>query len=147
MQFQSTPQGPLAVFTHQGLAFPMPLIYESHGTRQFIKLYPFLLNALESGGIAVIDELDSAIHPLVLPEILRWFRDPTRNPHNGQLWMTCHNASLLEDLSKEEVLFCDKDEYGRTEVYGLSDIRSVRRGENYYRKYLGGSYGAVPQIG
>lgn len=147
MQFQQTPQGPLAVFNHQGLALPMPLIYESHGTRQFIKLYPFLLNALESGGIAIVDELDSAIHPLILPEILRWFRDPARNPYNGQLWMTCHNASLLEDLSKEEILFCDKDDRGRTEVYGLSDIQSVRRGDNYYRKYLGGAFGAVPQIG
>jgi hypothetical protein len=36
---------------------------------------------------------------------------------------------------------------GRSEVYSLAEIQAVRRDDNYYRKYLGGSYGAVPQIG
>ena len=147
IQFFRGPHDAWLEATHRGLSLPMPILYESHGTRQFIKLYPLLLEALESGGIAVIDELDAAIHPLILPEILRWFRDPVRNPHDAQLWMTCHNASLLEDLSKEEVLFCDKDDRGRTDIYRLSDIQSVRRGDNFYRKYLGGAFGAVPQIG
>jgi hypothetical protein len=61
--------------------------------------------------------------------------------------MTCHNASLLEELVKEEVLFCTKSTNGRTEVYALQDIQAVRRDENFYRKYLGGSYGALPNIG
>jgi hypothetical protein len=61
--------------------------------------------------------------------------------------MTCQSASLLETLDKEEVLFCEKDERGRTSVYSLKDIKSVRRGENYYKKYLGGTYGAVPHFG
>jgi predicted ATPase len=97
--------------------------------------------------VAVIDELDAAIHPLLLPEILRWFYDRERNPHDAQLWMSCHNASLLEELIKEEVFFCAKDRGGRTEIYGLKDIQAVRRTDNYYRKYLGGMFGAVPQIG
>lgn len=147
MQVQQGPNGPIAFFTHEGLAVSMPMIYESHGTRQFIKIFPSIWRALETGGVAVLDELDSTIHPMLLPEILRWFYDPERNPHHGQIWMSCHNASLLEDLIKEEVLFCDKDSRGRTQVYGLRDIQSVRRTDNYYRKYLGGAFGAVPQIG
>jgi hypothetical protein len=147
MKLEMGPSGPIALFTHEGHDGLMPLVLESHGTRTFLRLYPFLLQALETGGIAVMDELDTAIHPLVLPEILRWFYDPRRNPHDAQLWLTCHNASLLEDLVKEEVLFCAKTHDGRTEVYSLSDIQSVRRDDNYYRKYLGGTYGAVPQIG
>jgi len=147
MKLEMGPSGPIALFAHEGHDGLMPLILESHGTRTFLKLYPFLLRALETGGIAVMDELDTAIHPLVLPEILRWFYDPVRNPHGAQLWMTCHNASLLEDLVKEEVLFCAKTYDGRSEIYSLGDIQAVRRDDNYYRKYLGGSYGAVPQIG
>lgn len=147
MRLEMGPSGPVALFAHEGHDGLMPLVLESHGTRTFLRLYPFLLRALETGGIAVMDELDNAIHPLVLPEILRWFYDPVRNPHDAQLWMTCHNASLLEDLAKEEVLFCTKAHDGRSEVYSLTDIQAVRRGDNYYRKYLGGSYGAVPQIG
>ncbi len=139
--------GPRAWFEHEGLARPLPAPLESHGTRQFVKLFPLLADALETGGVAVIDELDLAIHPLVLPEIIRWFHDPQRNPRNAQLWMTCQNASLLEELIKEEVLFCEKDSHGRTTVYSLRDVQAVRRGDNYYRKYLGGVYGAVPHLG
>jgi predicted ATPase len=147
MQVQQGPNGPIALFMHEGLALPMPMIYESHGTRQFFKIYPLIWHALETGGVAVLDELDASMHPIILGEILRWFHDPERNPHNAQLWMSCQNASLLEDLVKEEVLFCQKDNRGRTQVYGLRDIQSVRRTDNYYRKYLGGAFGAVPQIG
>ena len=84
---------------------------------------------------------------MILPEILRWFHDPKRNPHEAQLWMTCHSASLLEDLTKDEVLFCEKSNDGRTQVYSLRDIKGVRRIDNYYRKYLGGAFGALPHIG
>jgi hypothetical protein len=147
MRVEPGTNGPLAWFEHQGLATPLPVHLESHGTRQFIRIFPLLNLALQTGGVAVVDELDLAIHPLVLPEILRWFHDSERNPHDAQLWMTCNNATLLEDLAKEEVLFCEKDDLGRTSVYGLRDVQAVRRSDNYYRKYLGGVYGAVPHLG
>jgi hypothetical protein len=139
--------GPVAWFEHEGLAGPVPTLFESHGTRLFVRIFPYIARALLFGGVAVIDELDLAIHPLVLPEIIRWFHDPARNPYNAQLWMTCQNAPLLEELIKEEVLFCEKDKSGRTTVYSLRDVQAVRRNDNYYRKYLGGVYGAVPHLG
>ncbi len=147
MHIQAGPSGAMALFEHEGLATPLPMQLESHGTRAFIRVFPWLVHALQTGGIAVVDELDLSIHPLVLPEIIRWFHDTERNPHNAQLWMTCQNASLLEELTKEEVFFCEKDFNGRTAVYGLRDIQAVRRSDNYYRKYLGGVYGAVPHLG
>lgn len=147
MKLEHDTNGPKARFEHEGHDGLMEIFLESHGTRTFLKLYPYLLRALQTGGVAVIDEIDSAIHPLILPEILRWFYDPQRNPYNAQLWMTCHSASLLEALTKEEVVFCAKDRNGCSEIYSLSDIQAVRRDDNYYRKYLGGTYGAVPQIG
>ena len=138
---------PKVLFRHEGLAFPMPTVLESHGTRQFLKLFPIIADALDTGGIAVIDELDAAIHPMLLPEIVGWFHDPSRNPNNAQLWMSCNNASLLEDLSKDEIVFCEKRARGRTELYCLNDVKGVRRNDNYYRKYLGGVFGAVPRVG
>jgi len=147
MQIQVGPNGPVALFEHEGLTMPLPVQLESQGTRTFIRIFPLLAAALQTGGIAVVDELDLSIHPIVLPEIMRWFHDIERNPHNAQLWMTCQNASLLEELVKEEVFFCEKDSKGRSAVYGLRDIQAVRRNDNYYRKYLGGVYGAVPNIG
>ena len=140
-------QGPEIWLRHEGLVMPVPPIYESHGTRQFLKLFPLISDVLAAGGIAVVDELDAAIHSMLLPEIIGWFHDPVRNPRHAQLWITCHNVSLLEDLTKEEIVFCNKDWQGRTEIYALDDVKGVRRDYNYYKKYLGGVFGAVPNVG
>ena len=134
-------------FIHDNLAIPMPLHLESSGTRHFVKLYPLIAQVLTTGGVLLLDEMDAYIHPIVLPEILRWFHDPQRNTADAQLWMTCHNVSLLDTLVKEEVLFTEKDPAGKTSIYGLTDIAGVRREDNFYKKYLSGVFGAVPQIG
>ena len=147
MQIIPTPNGPAPNFKHEGLLDVMPWVLESHGTRSFIRMFPWLLASLSRGGIAIIDELDISIHPLILPEILRWYYDPRRNAYDGQVWMTCQSASLLEDLMKEEIVLCEKDRKGRSRLYALMDMKAVRRGDNLYKKYLGGVYGAIPHIG
>jgi len=147
MEIHNTPTGPVAQFVHEGLQQPMHWVLESHGTRSFIRYFPMLYAALANGSMALVDEIDVSIHPLVLPEIVRWFHDPERNPRGARLWMTCHAASLLEDLLKEEVFLCEKDGLGRTSIYSLQDVKRVRRADNRYRKYLSGVYGAVPHIG
>ena len=65
--------GPVLQFQHEGLEQPIEFHFESEGTRQFLRVYPHIWDALLHGGIAVLDELDSTIHPALLPEILRWF--------------------------------------------------------------------------
>jgi hypothetical protein len=147
MSVVQTPGGPEFLFEHSGLQSPLLFFLESEGTRQFVKVFPILWEALQLGGVAVVDELDSTIHPMLLPEISRWFHDSATNKHQAQLWMSVHSASLLEELRKEEIFFTEKDEQGRTRIYGLKDIEAVRRVDNFYQKYLGGVYGAVPRIG
>ena len=61
--------------------------------------------------------------------------------------MSCHAVSLLDGLLKEEVLFCEKAPDGATQIYGLGDIKGIRRDENFLQNYLGGVYGGVPSIG
>ena len=68
--------GPQLRFQHEGLAVPMPFFLESHGTQQFLKLFPLISDSLAMGSIAIIDELDAAIHSMILPEIIGWFHDP-----------------------------------------------------------------------
>ena len=147
MKFIESPNGPQAFFTHSGLEVDMPWLLESHGTHSFIKIFPAIAEALKTGSICAIDEFDSSIHPLVLPEVINWFYGISgRNPYDGQLWFTCHSASLLDDLNKEEIVICEKDRLGRTALHSLMDVK-VRRDDNHYKKYLSGAYGGVPQIG
>jgi hypothetical protein len=146
--FMQLPSGDLGVtFAHKGLDFPLIFQAESEGTKNFVKMFPIIKEALIVGGTAVVDGLDSTIHPNLLPVILHWFYDKETNPHNAQLWISGHSVSLLEELRKEEIFFTEKDENGHTRVYGLKDIEGVRRVDNFYQKYLGGVYGAVPRIG
>ncbi len=54
--------GPVALFEHEGLTTPLPVQLESQGTRTFIRIFPLLYSALQTGGIAVVDE-SRCFHP------------------------------------------------------------------------------------
>lgn len=134
-------------FDHSGLSSALPASLESQGTMNFVHLFPIIHTALRRGGLALLDELDSDLHPELLREIVGWFTDPDINEKGAQLLTTCNNPTILDWLRKEEIFFAKKDEKGRASVYALKDIPGVRRNANFQRDYLAGRYGAVPHIG
>lgn len=136
-----------AKFKHIGLDGFLFLDEESAGTRRFINIFPRIHYALHYGNTALIDEIDTDFHPLLLPEIFRWFNNPKRNPHNAQLLFTAHNPSLLDELEKEQIFFTEKLFGQSTSVYGARDIKGLRREPSLMKKYLSGELGAVPHIG
>ena len=147
MKIFSGSDDPFAAFEHAGLTSPILWMMESQGTRSFVRSFPRIHAALQSGGIAVVDELDISLHPDLLPEILHWFHSQAENPKDAQLWATCHTTSLMDDLLKEEIIFCEKGWHGRARMYCLKEIQGVRRNEHFAKKYLGGVYGGIPNIG
>jgi uncharacterized protein len=147
LRFDMPPSGPIAMFKHSGLDLEMGWNLESQGTRGFIRLFPLLAMTLQNGGIGIVDEFDTYIHPTILPEILCWFYDARRNQHNSQIWLSSHTPTLMDSLEKEEIVIAQKDQLGRTTIYSLMDLKDVRRDDNLSKKYLGGAYGGVPVIG
>ncbi len=147
MEIISSPNDSIATFEHSGLDSPILWLMESEGTRSFVKSFPRIYAALQSGGIAIIDELDQSLHPNILPEILNWFHSPAENSQDAQIWATCHSVPLMDDLLKEEIIFCEKDWRGHAQAYCLKEIQGVRRNERFSKKYLGGVYGGIPNIG
>lgn len=147
VSIEKTDKGLKPRFKHKGHDIETGYEFESEGTKNFYCMFPYINYALLTGSLAVIDEIDRDIHPMLLPEIINWFRDPERNKSNAQLIISCHNASLLETLIKEEVFFTEKDPTGHTQIYALKDIAGVRRDMNIYSKYLGGHFGAIPSVG
>jgi uncharacterized protein len=139
--------GPIATFKHFGLDCDIVLAQESAGTRRFIEIFPLLQFVLDRGGLAVIDELDTDIHPLLVPELFRWFYDKERNKHGAQLLFTAHNPAILNDLEKEQVFFTEKPSGQPTRIYGAREIKGLRREPSLMKKYLSGELGAVPHIG
>ncbi|MGW0661416.1 AAA family ATPase [Streptodolium elevatio] len=129
----------------------LPLAVQSAGTQALFRYAGPLLSVLDSGGVMVVDEIDASLHPLITAHIDKLFRSQSTNPCGAQLLLTTHDATLLGKLGGEDVLerdqvwFVEKDEAGATTLFPLSDFRP-RKDENRERRYLGGSYGAVPFV-
>ncbi len=148
MSIAQGPEGPFFLFRHANLPREMNWFRESTGTRSFIKHFPYIFYAQMQGSVAIIDELDTCIHPLLMPEILAWFYNPSRNSGNAQLWATCHTVPLMNNLLKEEIVLCEKDVLsGQASTYGLKDVRPIRKAENFPRNYMSGAYGGIPCVG
>lgn len=135
------------VFHHVGLDDVLTFAFESDGTKSFYLNFVDLTLALGSGGVAIMDELDADLHPNLMSEIIRWFQDSHENPFGAQLVTSCHNASVISNLEKEEVLLAMKNDSGESTISSLSSLKGLRRDANLYAKYLSGEFGAVPRLG
>lgn len=127
--------------------FELPLEYESSGTKQAIVVLRYVLPAILSGGIAVIDEIDANLHPELVEEIISLFTSPELNPLQAQIIFSSHTPTILATLDKYQITFVEKNDGGQTEVWRLDSIQGVRSDENYYSRYIAGAYGAVPELG
>ena len=135
------------LFHHSGLDGYQTIQYESQGTRNFFCLFPNLIYSLRVGATAILDEMDSDLHPALMWEIVRWYHSKTENPHRAQLFVSCQNPSILSELEKEEVCLVEKSDRGESSAKRLSDFGHIRRDTNLYKKYLSGAFGAVPKFG
>ncbi|MGH8931341.1 MAG: AAA family ATPase [Egibacteraceae bacterium] len=122
---------------------------ESDGTRLWLHLLPSLITCLAEGRTMVIDEIDSSLHPLLVRKLVGMFRSPETNPNHAQLIFTTHDAFLLAPIAgepgvdRDQVWFVEKQPDGSSTLYPLTDFKP-RNEHNLARRYLGGSYGAIP---
>lgn len=126
--------------------FALPFPMESSGTQSAFVLLSRLLPALESGGLAVIDEFENDLHPHMLAPILELFASPATNPHNAQLLFTCHAVEVLNLIHKSQVMLVQKNSDCESSACRLDAVAGIRNDDNLYAKYMAGAYGAVPEL-
>jgi uncharacterized protein len=126
-------------------AFPLRMELESSGTQSAFVLLSRLLPVLRGGGVAVLDELDSDLHPHMLEPILSLFASEHTNPHRAQLVFTCHTAEVLDLLQKGQVLLVEKVDCA-SQGYRADEVKGLRSDDNLRAKYLAGALGAVPVL-
>lgn len=124
--------------------FRLPFAFESTGTQGAFVLLSRLLQTLEIGGFAVIDEFENDLHPHMLEPILDLFANPSTNPHNAQLLFTCHAIEVLNLVHKSQVMLVQKNEDCESTASRMDAVEGIRNDDNYYAKYMAGAYGAVP---
>lgn len=121
---------------------------ESEGTRTWFRLIGPVLTALGQGSLLLFDELDASLHPTLSAELIRLFQDPKTNPAGAQLVFSSHDTSLLNHLNRDEVWLTEKDTGGATRLGALAEFAGerVRRSQNLEKAYLGGRFGALPDV-
>jgi len=121
---------------------------ESEGTRKYFYILGPVIDALEDGGILVVDELDSKLHPNLVCKIVSLFNSKEFNKKNAQLIFNTHDTNLLSSglFRRDQIWFTDKNKYGEAKLYSLADFKSdeVRKTEPFEENYIRGKYGAVP---
>jgi len=127
-------------------SFELPIYNESHGTQNSISLSVDLFNILEKGGLFIIDEIESGIHPYVVKKLISIFADEEINKNNAQLIFSTHQPWFLQDRTKTQIFLLEKNKELSTEVWRLDEMEGIRNDENYFAKYLAGAYGAVPEM-
>ncbi|MFA5387431.1 MAG: ATP-binding protein [Candidatus Paceibacterota bacterium] len=124
----------------------LPIQYESSGTRQLFVLLKSILQVLNYGGIAVLDELDVNLHPEMVSSLLDLFINPETNPNNSQILFSTHSHQILNRLDKYQIVLIEKNKEGVSESWRLDETTGVRADDNYFMKYIAGAYGAVPKV-
>jgi len=141
-------EGLVPICSHQskGKDFSLSLINESSGTRGAYSILRYILPVLEYGGIAVLDEMESELHPQMALEVMRLFTDSDSNPNNAQLLIATHSLEVLQRVEKNQIYLVEKNDCV-SEAWRLDQMQGVRRDDNIYARYLAGAYGAVPNFG
>ena len=129
------------------------LSQESNGTLKMFALYPSLKEVLEHGAVLFVDELNARLHPLLVRNIILTFLSPEINTKNAQLIFTTHDVWQFSNelLRRDESWMVDKKQDGASDLYSLVEFKDeegikIRRDEVNAKKYMTGSYGAIPAL-
>ncbi len=137
-----------AYFRHtreDGEHFTLPYEVESNGTQSAYVLLAMLLPVLRTGGFAVIDEMESDLHPHLLESLLSLFDAEQTNPSGAQLFFTSHTTKVLDYISKAQTYFVEKRDCVSTAFRG-DQVQGLRSDDNLRAKYESGAIGALPEV-
>jgi hypothetical protein len=127
--------------------FVLPLLEESNGIKHSLQILSQVAPILKTGGLVVLDEIESGLHPYVVKKIISLFEDRENNPHGAQLIFSTHQHLLLNDRTKTQIFIAEKsNEKFETKIFRLDNVERIRNDENFFQKYLAGAYGGIPSI-
>lgn len=128
--------------------YSLPFELESDGTKKMSNLIISWIDALEGGGVLIIDELESCLHPLLVDFLISYFTDEDINVNRAQLIFTTHDAALAKrnKFRRDQIWFTARDPaVGITSLYSWLDY-DIRSDLEFTENYLAGRFGAIPNI-
>jgi putative AbiEii toxin of type IV toxin-antitoxin system len=122
----------------------LPILAESSGTAGLFTQLSRILPVLMAGGVAIVDELESDLHPKMVEVLLDLFLNPESNPHNAQMVFSTHADWVMNALNKWSTVLVEKRECNST-AWRLADMQGVQSRDNHPARYRAGAYGAIPR--
>ena len=134
-------------FTHenQKTEYEIPIWLESSGTQSAYFMLAQIIQKLKTGGVAILDEFDNDLHPLLTLEILELFKCEQHNVCNAQLIFTTHTPQVLDVLRKQHCYLVEKHD-SESEVWRIDEVEGIKERDNLYSKYINGLLGGVPEF-
>jgi len=92
---------------------------EGEGTRRLFAMAGHLYTVLNNGGLMVVDELETGLHPHLAKELVKIFHRQETNPLGAQLIFTSHAAEMMDSqmMRRDQVVFVKQDKVGAS-IYG-----------------------------
>lgn len=120
---------------------------ESSGTKALYRYLPMYKIIIDKGGVLVIDEFDTHLHPHILPKLLALFLEKKSNPKNAQLIFTTHSSEILDLLGRYRTYLVNKQE-NESFALRLDEIPGdiLRNDRSILPIYRDGKIGGVPRI-
>lgn len=121
---------------------------ESQGTQKLLIMAPYIVQTIQQGQVLIIDEFEAKLHTRLSREIVAMFNSTSGNPNNAQFIFSTHDTNLLDHrlLRRDQIDFVEKGKDRASTIYSLADVKGIRKEADFERDYLGGSYGAVPEV-
>lgn len=143
---QSFAKGGVILHKHGDSTFELGVGEESSGTQQFITLKDQIDQVLERGGIAVIDELNAYLHPMMVEAIINKFLDPSINVGKGQFIFSTHDLQVFRQLDPSQISLAEKNDMGVTIIKRFDSQPRLRPADDYIKRYLAGQYGGLQRF-
>ena len=130
---------------NKGKNVPFKFLQESLGTRALISLLVPVFMNLKTGGVLIVDELESSLHTLLSKRLVELFSSPNFNKNGAQLVFTTHETQLLnfDSIRREHVWLTEKCMDGATHISPLTDYK-INKKVNLRNGYLDGRFGSIP---
>ena len=121
---------------------------ESTGIKKLFGILCPFIDIIANGKVLVCDELESNLHESLLFGLVKQFVN-TRGSKPAQLIFTTHETGLLnlDWFRRDQIWFTENKSADRsTDLFSLTEIRNVRKDENFGKGYIAGKYGAIPML-
>ena len=121
---------------------------ESTGIKKLFGILCPFIDIMVNGKVLVCDELETNLHESLLFGLVKQFVN-MRGSKPAQLIFTTHETGLLNlDLFRRDQIWFTENKLAdrSTDLFSLTEIKNVRKDENFGKGYIAGKYGAIPML-